>query len=136
MAPFYIAQQSAEPCCFRRVYRAHLSSDSNSGKFNPSGSVRSSWLRGTENAQEVFEAVHHLELEVGIVTNNKTIMVLPAGVNKATGLATALAELGIPARRVVAIGDGENDTALFEFAGCGVAVANAPTTVKSTAAQF
>lgn len=79
------------------------------------------------------EAVDHLDLEVGIVTNNKTIMVLPAGVNKATGLATALAELGIPGRRVVAIGDGENDIALFEFAGCGVAVANAPTTVKSTA---
>ena len=87
----------------------------------------------TENAQEVFEAVHYLDLEVGIVTNNKAMMVLSAGVNKATGLAAALAELGIPAQRVVAIGDRENDIALFEFTGCGVAVANAPTTVKSTA---
>jgi hydroxymethylpyrimidine pyrophosphatase-like HAD family hydrolase len=87
----------------------------------------------TENAEEVFEAVRHLDFEVGLVTNNKTIMMLPAGVSKATGLAAALAELGIPAPRVVSIGDGENDSALFEFTGCGVAVANASTIVKKTA---
>jgi hydroxymethylpyrimidine pyrophosphatase-like HAD family hydrolase len=86
-----------------------------------------------ENAEEIIAAVRHLDLEVGIVANNKTIMVLPAGVNKATGLAVALDELGIPAGKVVSIGDGENDTALFEFTGCGVAVANAPTIVKTAA---
>ena len=68
-----------------------------------------------------------------IVTNNKTIMVLPAGVDKATGLAAALKELRIPARRVVSIGDGENDSILFKSTGCGVAVANAPEIVKRTA---
>jgi hydroxymethylpyrimidine pyrophosphatase-like HAD family hydrolase len=87
----------------------------------------------TENAEEVFEAVRHLDFGIGLVTNNNTIMMLPAGVSKATGLAAALAELGIPAQRVVSIGDGENDRVLFEFTGCSVAVANASTIVKKTA---
>ena len=86
-----------------------------------------------ENAQEINEAVRHLELDLGIVTNNNTIMVLPAGVDKATGLTAALDELGITADRVVSIGDGENDMALFESSGCGVAVANASTIVKRAA---
>ena len=86
-----------------------------------------------ENAREIHEAVRLLDLAVDIVTNNHTIMVLPAGVNKATGLAAALNELGIPAQRVVSVGDGENDRALFESTGCGVAVANAPAIVKKTA---
>jgi hydroxymethylpyrimidine pyrophosphatase-like HAD family hydrolase len=86
-----------------------------------------------ENAQEINEAVRHLELDLGIVTNNNTIMVLPPGVDKATGLVAALDELAITADRVVSIGDGENDVALFESSGCGVAVANASAMVKKAA---
>jgi hydroxymethylpyrimidine pyrophosphatase-like HAD family hydrolase len=86
-----------------------------------------------ENAREIHEAVRLLDLAVDIVTNNHTIMVLPAGVSKATGLAAALDELGISAGNVVSIGDGENDTALFGFTGCGVAVANASLSVKRIA---
>lgn len=52
-------------------------------------------------------------------------MILPSGVNKATGLAAALAELGIDADRVVGVGDGENDHSLLGACGFGVAVANA-----------
>jgi len=87
----------------------------------------------TENAHQILEAVRDLELEVGIVTNNNTIMVLPAGINKATGLAAALDELRIPAGQVVSIGDGENDAIMFESTGCGVAAANAPAIAKRTA---
>jgi hydroxymethylpyrimidine pyrophosphatase-like HAD family hydrolase len=38
-----------------------------------------------------------------------------------------------PREAVVSVGDGENDTILFEFTGCGVAVANADTVVKAKA---
>jgi hydroxymethylpyrimidine pyrophosphatase-like HAD family hydrolase len=86
-----------------------------------------------ENAQEILKAVRDLNLDVAIVTNNRAIMVLPAGVSKATGLAVALDELGILAKKLVSIGDGENDTALFEFTGCGVSVAIAPMIVKKAA---
>ena len=39
-------------------------------------------------------------------------MVLPSGVNKATGLSAALVELGLSRHNVVAVGDAENDHAL------------------------
>ena len=41
-------------------------------------------------------------------------MVLPAGVNKATGLAAALAELGLSPHNVVGVGDAENDHAFLQ----------------------
>ena len=44
---------------------------------------------------------------------------LPAGVNKATGLRTALQELGIAPLNVVGVGDTENDHALLKFCGTG-----------------
>jgi haloacid dehalogenase-like hydrolase len=59
--------------------------------------------------------------------------VLPVGVNKATGVQQALEELGLSSHNLVAVGDAENDIALFEFAEHGVAVANATSTVKRVA---
>ena len=61
-------------------------------------------------------------------------MVLPSGVNKATGLARALAELGIAAERVVGVGDAENDHAFLAACGYAVAVANALPAIRQRAA--
>jgi hypothetical protein len=60
-------------------------------------------------------------------------MILPPGINKASGLARALAELGLSARNLVAAGDAENDHALLDAAEYSVAVANAITTLKEAA---
>ena len=60
-------------------------------------------------------------------------MVLPAGINKASGLAAALADLGLSAHNVVAVGDAENDHAFMQAAGFSVAVANALPAVKEKA---
>ena len=46
-------------------------------------------------------------------------------VTKGSGLAFAAARLGFSRERTVAFGDGENDVELLEWAGYGVAVANA-----------
>jgi Cof subfamily protein (haloacid dehalogenase superfamily) len=46
-------------------------------------------------------------------------------VNKGAGLAFVAEHLGFPRERTVAFGDGENDVELLEWAGFGVAVANA-----------
>lgn len=75
--------------------------------------------------EAVFEAIHDLGLEMQVIFNKGAVMVLPSGVNKATGLAAALGELGISPDHVVAVGDAENDHALLELCGCGAAVANA-----------
>jgi len=60
-------------------------------------------------------------------------MVLPNGINKASGLEAALDELGLSAHNVVATGDAENDLAFMRTCGCAVAVGNALPAVKAAA---
>ena len=73
----------------------------------------------------VLHAIRDLGLELQVIFNKGAVMVLPSGVNKASGLSAALAELGLSPHNVVAVGDAENDHALLELCECGVAVANA-----------
>jgi hydroxymethylpyrimidine pyrophosphatase-like HAD family hydrolase len=81
----------------------------------------------------VLECIRDLGLEMQIIFNKGAVMVLPAGVNKATGLSAALAELEISAHNVVGIGDAENDHAFLKACGCSVAVANALPMLKESA---
>jgi hypothetical protein len=60
------------------------------------------------------------------------MMVLPSGVNKATGVRRALEELGRSEKNLVAFGDAENDLALFAIAEVAVA---ARESVPAIAAQ-
>jgi HAD superfamily hydrolase (TIGR01484 family) len=79
------------------------------------------------------EVIRELEMEWHVVFNKGAVMLLPAGVNKETGLRAALAELGLSMRNTVAVGDAENDHAMLAAAGCGVAVANALEALKERA---
>ena len=73
----------------------------------------------------VLAAIRDLGLELQVIFNKGAVMVLPPGINKASGLVVAAAELGLSTHNVVAVGDGENDHALLETAEYSVAVANA-----------
>ena len=81
----------------------------------------------------VLEAIRELGLECQVIFNKGAVMVLPAGVNKASGLKAALKELALSARNLVAAGDGENDHALLESAEYSVATANAIATLRQKA---
>ena len=81
----------------------------------------------------VLEAVHELGLELQVIFNKGAVMVLPSGVNKASGLKRALRKMRLSAYNVVGVGDAENDHAFLAMCGCSVAVANALPTLKSTA---
>jgi hypothetical protein len=85
------------------------------------------------NEQAVLEVIRELGLELQIIFNKGAVMVLPPGVNKASGLAAALAEMRISAHNIVGIGDAENDHAFLEASGCAVAVANALPMLKENA---
>lgn len=74
---------------------------------------------------EALELIREMGLELQVIFNKGAVMILPSGVNKATGLAAALSAHGISPAETVAVGDGENDHALLEASGYGVAVANA-----------
>lgn len=85
------------------------------------------------NETTVLEAIRDLELELHIIFNKGAVMVLPANVNKASGLKQALKRLSLSPHNVVGIGDAENDQALLGACGCAVAVANALPSVKEKA---
>jgi HAD superfamily hydrolase (TIGR01484 family) len=81
----------------------------------------------------VLDAIQRHGLELHVVFNKTAVMVLPSGINKATGLAAALAKLELSPHNTVAVGDAENDHALLEMCECGVAVANAVPALKERA---
>ena len=83
--------------------------------------------------REVLETIRDLGLELQVIFNKGAVMVLPAGVSKASGLAAALAELGLSPHNVVGVGDAENDHAFLAVCECAVAVANALPTIKERA---
>ena len=78
----------------------------------------------------ILEVISSLGLEHHIIFNKDAVMILPSGVNKATGLAAALAELKIAADAVVGIGDAENDHAFLDSCAVAVAVDNALSSLK------
>ncbi len=73
----------------------------------------------------VLESIRALGLEHQVIFNKGAVMILPAGVNKATGLEAALVELGLTREQAVGVGDAENDHAFLAHCALGVAVANA-----------
>jgi HAD superfamily hydrolase (TIGR01484 family) len=81
----------------------------------------------------VLDTIREFGLELQVIFNKGAVMVLPSGVNKATGLIAALAELGLSPHNAVGAGDAENDHAFLKVCECSVAVANALPALKATA---
>ena len=81
----------------------------------------------------VLQTIRELGLEHPVIFNKGAVMILPPGINKASGLKVALTELGLSARNLVAAGDAENDHALLDAAEYSVAVANAIPSLKAAA---
>ena len=71
------------------------------------------------------QVIDQLQLDLQVILNKGSVMILPTGIDKASGLRAALDELGILPEEIVAVGDAENDEPLLQMAGLGVAVANA-----------
>ena len=77
-----------------------------------------------------LDAIRGLGLELNVIFNKGAVMILPTGINKATGLAAALDDLGLSAHNAVGIGDAENDHAFLSACECSVAVSNALPSLK------
>jgi hydroxymethylpyrimidine pyrophosphatase-like HAD family hydrolase len=78
----------------------------------------------------VLEIIRDLGLELQIIFNKGAVMILPTGVNKATGLAAALAKLGISSQNTLGMGDAENDESFLKCCGLSAAVDNALEVLK------
>ena len=81
----------------------------------------------------VMEAIRDLGLEHQVIFNRESVMILPPGINKASGLKAALEELKLSPHNVVGIGDSENDHALFQASELAVAVNSAVPTLREAA---
>jgi hypothetical protein len=81
----------------------------------------------------ILHTIHDMALELQVIFNKGAVMVLPTGVNKATGLSAGLKEIGLSVHNVVAVGDAENDHALITTAELGAAVSNALPSLKAHA---
>ena len=82
---------------------------------------------------QVLDTIRDLGLELQVIFNKGAVMVLPTGINKATGLRAALSSLCLSAHNTVSIGDAENDHAFLSVSECAAAVANALPSLKEHA---
>lgn len=85
------------------------------------------------NETEIITIIAELGLELEVIFNKSSVMILPSGVNKKTGLVAALSDLQLSEHNVAAIGDAENDHAFLRYCELSVAVANAIPALKETA---
>ena len=92
--------------------------------------IVSTWL---PNHFVALQAIQETGLELLIVFNKAAVMILPSGVNKATGLDYALRKLGLSFHETVGIGDAENDQSFLERCECSVAVENGTPSIKRLA---
>lgn len=81
----------------------------------------------------IAQAINEWELPLQIIPNKGALMILPEGVDKASGLLAALEELHMEPSEAVGVGDAENDLAFLRLCGCSVAVGNALPSVKEQA---
>jgi len=80
-------------------------------------------LRGQRRL--VSQLIQEMGLPLEIILNKRSLMVLPRGVNKASGLRDALREMRVSPEDTVGVGDGENDEDFLAVCGYSAAVANA-----------
>jgi hydroxymethylpyrimidine pyrophosphatase-like HAD family hydrolase len=71
--------------------------------------------------------------DYALIKNKDSLMLLAKGVDKESGARAALAELDVSPDQAIAVGDAENDLALFRACGKTAAVANAVPELKAAA---
>lgn len=88
-----------------------------------------------QDLDEFHEIVHELGLDDTnyYIGYSAWLDMAPRGVSKASGLETVCRSLGLTAADVLAVGDGNNDVEMLQWAGRGVAMGQAPETLKTVA---
>jgi HAD superfamily hydrolase (TIGR01484 family) len=85
------------------------------------------------HSSAVLDAIRELGLELQVIFNRGAVMILPPGINKASGLMAALEELKISPRNVVGVGDAENDQSFLKLCERSAAVGDALPAVRDAA---
>jgi hydroxymethylpyrimidine pyrophosphatase-like HAD family hydrolase len=85
------------------------------------------------HAADVAEAIAEAAPGWHAILNKDSVMCLPSGVDKASGLIAAAGALELDLDQVAGVGDAENDLTFLAACGVGAAVANALPEVKAAA---
>jgi Cof subfamily protein (haloacid dehalogenase superfamily) len=90
----------------------------------------------TDDSQDLLDIIEHLSETGGLTVTRSMPMlcdVMKEGITKAYALQRLSESLGINRSEIAAIGDQINDIDLIEYAGLGIAVANAEDALKEKA---
>jgi len=98
--------------------------------FDLGGSIIATTARFAEPA---LAAIRETGVERTLVFNRESMMLLPGGVTKGTGLEAALDTMELSVHNVVGIGDAENDHAFLSLCECAVAVGDAVEALRERA---
>ena len=84
---------------------------------------------------ELEKTMHEaLKDKMGVYRSEPYFLELvPKGIDKAQSLSVLLQKIGYTREEMIAVGDGFNDKSMIEYAGLGVAMANAQEVVKQSA---
>jgi Cof subfamily protein (haloacid dehalogenase superfamily) len=103
----------------------------------PAPAVRAQWLVAREDEDEVLAEPHEGLLyspSVSPVMPDTTFVnITAAGVDKAGAVLAVADAYGVPAARVMMVGDGENDAAAMRAVGAAVAMGNAEPAARAAA---
>jgi hydroxymethylpyrimidine pyrophosphatase-like HAD family hydrolase len=83
------------------------------------------------NEEAVAAAIEALELPWRMIFNKDSVMVLPDGVDKGSGLVAGLRALRLTPAEALGVGDAENDHPFLAACGLSAAVANALPALKA-----
>ena len=84
--------------------------------------------------QELAHLTAHFGTDLSVVRSDATLGEVTApGLSKALALATLARHLSVARERVIAIGDQDNDVPMLQWAGLGLAMGNAPSSVRRMA---
>jgi len=86
-----------------------------------------------EHASQLLNLIRRFELDRQLIFNREALMLLPSGINKATGIRSALDTMGRSEHNMVAFGDAENDIPMLVSAAVGVAAQDSVSSVLALA---
>ncbi|KDP34180.1 hypothetical protein JCGZ_07751 [Jatropha curcas] len=84
-------------------------------------SLRPYWSEATGDRANVIQAIPDM------------VEIVPRGTSKGSGVQMLLDHLGVTAKEIMAIGDGENDIEMLELASLGIALSNGSEKTKAVA---
>ncbi|EAD5705443.1 HAD family hydrolase [Listeria innocua] len=90
----------------------------------------------TSRLADVRQALNQANGIRVLSSHHNNLEILPANSDKKTAVEALGKYYGIPRERIITFGDGENDIGMLQYAGTGVAMANASDNVKAAANQL